>query len=237
MTNVINTKLSSIMLDYEIYPRQKVIESNVEHLTAELDRVGKLDPMIVCEIEGKDGYWLVDGAHRREVYVRKGLKNVDVVNLGVLTQQEAFKEAFERNSHGPMQLSATDRRLAARKAVKLGMSVDEVHILTGYAEHVILSLENIEYKDTVGRPSHIPQALTKMDRQTGIITLKAGISHADVQAHADVVEKISRSFSPKAAIKAINLLLDLNWLDFEHDKELKRQGRKLKDKLDSLEFL
>jgi hypothetical protein len=229
----ITTKLSSIKLDIDIYPRQKTIESNVHHLQTELERVGKLDPMVVAEIEGKEGYWLVDGAHRREVYLRKGIKNVEVENLGVLSKKEAFTEAYERNSHGPMQLSATDRRLAASKARVLGFSVDEVHVLTGYPETVILTLDNIVYKDTAGRPSHIPQALTKMDRDTGVISLKPGITHTDIQAHANIVEKIPRSFSLRAVLRALNFLLDLNWLDHDmkHNKEVRKMAKKLNDKL------
>lgn len=230
--NLIKVAISDIELVDSMYPRSEPLRSRVDDLEIVLRSKGKFDDaMVVAQLKGRKGFVLVDGAHRREVFIRIGIENVEVENLGFMTKQEIIEEALKRNDRGPLPILRTDMRVCARKMQALGISDDRIHALTRLPIDVIKSLSGIVFRDAQSHLSHVPRALTNRDNRTGAIRLKQGITQADIQKYADVVSSIPHTFSPKQAMRHLNSMLDYNWLDIVKDKDARELAGQLYAKL------
>lgn len=220
-------KISEIDLEMKAYPRQITQPMRVQELLAVLESGETLDPITVCSIRGRDRPILVDGAHRREAYIAKGLNMIEVEDLGLLTLAEALKEGFRRNSRGPLQLTPSDRKLAAQKMLDLGIGESEVEALTHLNMALIKSLEGITYKYE-GQRNILPSALRERNKNGS-----ESATIDDIKGNEKYIVKIPRNFSPKATMRHLNLLIDMDWLNIE-DKEVLRQAHKLYEKLGTL---
>jgi hypothetical protein len=220
-------KISEIDLEMKAYPRQVIQPIRVQELLSILDAGEKLDPVVICHIRGRDRPILVDGAHRREAHLQKGLSMIEVEDLGLLTLADALKEGFTRNTRGPMQLTTSDRKLAAQKMLDLGISTSEVEALTHLNMTLIKSLESITYKYE-GQLNILPRALRETNKNGSESPLID-----DIRGNEKVITSLPRNFSPKATMRHLTLLLDMDWLNV-NDKEIIKLAEKLYMKLGAL---
>ncbi|MDG6950219.1 MAG: ParB N-terminal domain-containing protein [Nitrososphaerota archaeon] len=227
-TQVKVINLADIDRDVEIYPRQNVQRARVTELAEYVSNGIKLDPIVVCQIRGRSNYVLVDGAHRSEVYLSKGIKKVEVEDLGLLTKLQAAKESIERNTHGPLPLSRSDRELAAKKLQKLGATESEIHALTSLDISIIRSLDDVTYKGQ-NEEKRLPRYLTPIRGGKPMMA----ISQSEAKEHEKVLDTIPRDFHPKATMRHLNTLLEYDWLRMD-DPETLRLARKLYEKLKPL---
>ena len=89
----------------ELYPRLREDDSAIERYRAALDR---LPPIVVAR-----GRVLVDGFHRWQAHRREGSTQIQVVDLGDLTDIEIRRESITRNAAHGQQLSAKDKQRLA----------------------------------------------------------------------------------------------------------------------------
>jgi len=98
-------QVSTIRFVKELYPR---IKPNDEAIERYRDSLEKLPPIIVA----RDGV-LVDGYHRWQAHVREGIEQIQVEDLGNLSDAEIMREAITRNASHGQQLSTADKRREA----------------------------------------------------------------------------------------------------------------------------
>jgi ParB-like nuclease domain len=228
---LLTIKLSDIQYDDDVYPRERFQEPRVTELREILHTKGRLDPIVLCKIEGNTKYTDVDGRHRIELYLREGVRQVEALYLGVMTKQEAIKEAYERNSTGPLGFSRSDRMVAARKMLNLGINVREVHMLTSLADEVLRNLANTTWMPDGESVQRVPAALTKLDK-AGIERLQ--VSMHDLKAHKKEVKSLPKRFHPKAAMRHLNTLIQMDWLQYKQDREVMKLALDLYMKLGAI---
>ena len=103
-------KLGDIKLNKELTPREAVNKSTVGIYENSFD---ELPPIDVFWIEGKDGWWLVDGWHRYEAAKNLGKKQIDASeHQGTLDDAKEF--SFDSNLKHGQPLTLNERREAAR---------------------------------------------------------------------------------------------------------------------------
>jgi len=103
-------KLNDIKLDKELTPRTGINNSIVEIYK---NSFSELPPIDVYWIEGRDGWWLVDGWHRHEA--AKSLNEKDIkVNEHQGTFDEAKEFSFDSNLKHGQPLTLNERKEAAK---------------------------------------------------------------------------------------------------------------------------
>jgi DNA methylase len=97
----------------ELYPRLREDSAAIERYRAAID---KLPPIVVAR-----GRVLVDGFHRWRAHKDEKLTEIQVEDLGNLTDTEIFNESIRRNAQHGQQLTKDDKqRLCAVKWGQLG---------------------------------------------------------------------------------------------------------------------
>lgn len=91
----------SIVFVKELYPRLREDDAAVERYRAAIDR---LPPIVVAR-----GRILVDGFHRWQAHRRETLPEIEVEDLGDLSDVEILKESIRRNSSHGRQLETKDK--------------------------------------------------------------------------------------------------------------------------------
>jgi hypothetical protein len=126
-TPVATIPIQSIRFVKELYPR---IKPNDEAIERYRDALDKLPPIIIA----RDGV-LVDGYHRWQAHVREGVEQIQVEDLGNLSDAEIMREAITRNASHGQQLSRQDK---AREAGRLWKAFE--HLEPGDREKEIAEL-------------------------------------------------------------------------------------------------
>lgn len=96
----------------ELYPRLKQDDAAIERYRAAIDR---LPPIVVA----RDGV-LVDGFHRWQAHLAEQSAEIQVENLGNLTDSEILKESIRRNASHGRQLETSDKRRMAELLYRQG---------------------------------------------------------------------------------------------------------------------
>lgn len=115
-------KLSEIVLDYDLHPRNKIDEYNVARIHEALKAGETLDPLIIC----KESKRVVDGFHRHKGYSRfsKGEDiQVEVIEREYKNEGELFLDAIRYNSVHGVNLDSYDRQRCIKRAAEL--KIDE----------------------------------------------------------------------------------------------------------------
>jgi len=103
-------KLNDIKLDKELTPRTGINNSTVEIYK---NSFNELPPMDVYWIEGRDGWWLVDGWHRYEAAKSLDKKDIEAnEHQGTLDAAKEF--SFDSNLKHGQPLTLNERKEVAR---------------------------------------------------------------------------------------------------------------------------
>lgn len=103
-------KLGEIKLNKELTPREGINKSIVNIYE---NSFNDLPPIDVFWIEGKDGWWLVDGWHRYEAAKNLGKKQIEV-NEHQGTFDDAKEFSFDSNLKHGQPLTLNERKEAAK---------------------------------------------------------------------------------------------------------------------------
>lgn len=98
-------KCNNVRFVKELYPRLKPHDDVVERYRDALDQ---LPPIIVAR-----GGILVDGYHRWQAHVREELDDINVEDLGDLSDAEIIRESIKRNATHGQQLTRQDKQRMA----------------------------------------------------------------------------------------------------------------------------
>ena len=103
-------KLGEIKLNKELTPREGINKSIVNIYE---NSFNDLPPIDVFWIEGKDGWWLVDGWHRYEAAKNLGQKQIEA-NEYQGTFDDAKEFSFDANLKHGQPLTLNERKEAAK---------------------------------------------------------------------------------------------------------------------------
>jgi hypothetical protein len=167
--------IDEIVLDETVYPRNGVSEFNIQRLALAGEAGAKFPPIVV---EAKT-HRLVDGRHRLEVYKRKGITKVDVIEKKYASDADLFADAVRLNiSHGTPLDQYTIRHSVLRLE-QYGYTREQI------AEVVRLPLERIEKieRGFASAPDGHP------------IALKGGLSHLHGETLNTEQQALNRRYS------------------------------------------
>jgi len=102
-------KLSDIKQHAELQPRIKINDETVEIYANTFEQ---LPPIVIFQIEGAKGWYLVDGWHRFAAARKLGLAEIEVIKE-TGTWDEAKEYAFDANIKHGLALSLAERKKAA----------------------------------------------------------------------------------------------------------------------------
>ncbi len=217
MNQITTCKLSQIEFDDEIYPRSAPKPERIVDLRAAVDDGEKLPPIAVCHIRGRDRLYLVDGMHRRMLYIQMGLANVEIEDIGLLTKLEALEESIRRNNRGPLPIYARDREVAADKLRALGATDSEIESLLHITRSIIKDLKNRVYTTAEGHKRGVP------------IEMRNHYSGEQITRTPElrkVADSIPTNWRVKAAMKHLIALDGIDILGI-NDAEFDRLAKKL----------
>jgi hypothetical protein len=168
-------ELSKIVIDENLYPRGHFSEFNVQRL-ALAGETGATFPPLVVEVKT---HRLVDGRHRYEVYKRKGVAKVEVVEKKYADEAELFADAVRLN-------------------IGHGQTLDQYTI-----RNAIVRLQQYGYKreqisEVVRLP---PESIEKIERgfasnqQGEPVALKGGLSHMRGETLTPQQQDVNRKYS------------------------------------------
>lgn len=117
-------KVSKLLLDYELYPRERVEPFNVNQMVEAL-RAGLQLPSIIVD---RKSYRVVDGFHRMRAYQK--FYGVDAKIPAELKDYESdvdmFTDAVRRNANHGRQLSTYDRARCIAKAESFKLELEVI---------------------------------------------------------------------------------------------------------------
>lgn len=113
---------TSVVIDETVYPRSSMSEFLVHRMMEALDS-GSRFPPIVIEAGSRR---LVDGRHRLEVSLRKGIMEIDADEKAYPSEAEMFADAVRLNiSHGAA-LTAYDIKVSIARLQALGFQREQI---------------------------------------------------------------------------------------------------------------
>jgi len=108
--------IANIILDEEIYPRERIDQKRVGIFTENIREGFQFDPIEVEPHSEKKGkYRILDGAHRLSAYKAAGIKDVEGIIIKDLAGIDPLLYAATR-AIGPRQLNEEETKNTARKA-------------------------------------------------------------------------------------------------------------------------
>ena len=108
-------RLANIQRDSKLTPRSDIDKATVASYAASYEQ---LPPIDVFWIEGRDGWWLVDGNHRFEAAKQVDVKTIDC-NEHQGTFDDAIEFSYDANMKHGKPLSVSERRDGAKLKLKL----------------------------------------------------------------------------------------------------------------------
>lgn len=103
-------KIKDIQQDQRLTPRGSIDKTTVAAYAASFEQ---LPPIDVFWIEGRDGWWLVDGWHRVDAAKQLGLEDIEA-NEHQGTFEDALEFAYDANLKHGRPLSTSERKEAAK---------------------------------------------------------------------------------------------------------------------------
>jgi hypothetical protein len=160
-----------------------------QNIGAAIDR---LPPIVVA----RDGV-LVDGHHRWQAYKREGVDEIDVENLGNLSDIEIIKEAIRRNAKHGRQLETKDKRRLADQLWRQGMRDDgELADLLSITESTLETYLRDAKRDEKDAQKAKAWDLWLDCLSTREIAEQVGITHPTVSEWVEEIGKDSKFFQP-----------------------------------------
>lgn len=117
-------KASKLVMDYELYPRERIDDFHVKQMVEALRAEVEFPPLLAC----KKTLRIVDGFHRTRAHQRYFGVDVelDVYLKTYNSELEIFQEAMRLNVGHGRSLTIYDKARCITKAESLGMEPDQI---------------------------------------------------------------------------------------------------------------
>lgn len=194
-------KLSELVEDFDLYPRQSVDSTNVRAIREAIES-GMVVPPIVVETETLR---IVDGVHRRRAHQQllDADAEVEVLMVKYDNEAELFAHAVQLNATHGKRLSAWDRLRCIELSRKKGLAWSSLAAALGTTES---SLDKLE-KDRTG-----------YNREGRVVPLKRAARHMRGETLTDEQEVAQRKLGGNEArfyFQQITLLIESDLLPRE----------------------
>jgi len=115
-------KVSELVLDYDLYPRNNVDSHNVRCIVDAMENEVELPPIVI----DKKSKRVVDGFHRTKAAIRHGGPDceVQVVEKSYANESEMFLDAMRYNASHGARLDPCDRARCTIIAERLAIPID-----------------------------------------------------------------------------------------------------------------
>lgn len=122
MTKLKTMKLTDLILDFDLYPRNDV---SATHVTALVDasEAGEVIPPMVADAKSKR---VTDGFHRYRMHERLGHETAEVELRDYATEAEMFADAVRLNASHGRSFDPFDRRRAVLKLADYGYTPEQI---------------------------------------------------------------------------------------------------------------
>lgn len=211
-------KVSLLVIDYNLYPRNNVDSYNVRCIADAIAAGEKLPPILIDRKSKR----IIDGVHRTKAYLTIDENmDVDVIEKDYKSEKEMFLEAMRLNAAHGAKLDACDRTRCCIIAEKLHISIDAVAGALHMTVDKLAGLQATRTAKTSGGLS---------------VPLKRTFQHMSGQRMTKPQMEVNqRSSGMNQAFYAIQLIdmIQANLLDKE-DEKLIDTLRKLNELLDEL---
>ncbi len=119
-----NMKVSELIIDFDLYPRNNVDKTHVRHLVDALEAGAELPPVLV----DKKSKRVIDGVHRTRAALRHvgADGEISVIEKPYTNDAEMFLDAMRLNSAHGAKLDSADRVHCAIVAERLSISIEDV---------------------------------------------------------------------------------------------------------------
>ena len=116
--------VSSVVLDFLLYPRGEVNPQHVHYIAEALAAGAKMPPIVIDAITKR----VVDGFHRVRAYIRLYGENhkIEVIEKRYKSDAELFVDAMRFNNHHGAPLSAYDKAHCVLRAEELKITPDQL---------------------------------------------------------------------------------------------------------------
>jgi len=197
--------ISTLILDYDLYPRASVDSQHVSHLIEALEAGTALPAIVVCKKTKK----VVDGFHRIKAYLRVYGDNAEIdVRFKVYKgEKDLFVDAVRFNAAHGQALHRCDRVRCGQIAKRMRIGVDQI------AE--VLNIAIDQYRQLLKERS-AKSASTKEE-----VALKNTIKHMAGQKLTKKQEEVNKKASGMNVsfhVNQIVMLMDAELIDLEDEK-------------------
>lgn len=197
--------LGTLVLDYTIYPRHAVDQTNVRSIVDALEKGVKLPPIIADKVTRR----VADGFHRTLGYKRFGMSMDDMVSVDLrdyADDAELFAESIRLNAGHGQRLTKYDIAVLTTKAGELGITRDVVADM--------LSITTIRLDEiTIGR---IADKISTPGLQPVPVHLKRSVRHMAGATLTDEQAKVNdqlSGWSPQYHVRQINMVIENNMFE------------------------
>jgi hypothetical protein len=231
---LITLKLNELVFDPEIYPRGSVNRDHVEVMRQAYHAGAKFPPFVIDETSRK----IIDGAHRREIYVFEDKTDVEVECIAnhYANEGEMFLDAMRLNAAHGLPLSPFDRARAAAKCRKFGLGAMAIAAALGMTPDKLRAIGEgrtatvaVDRSPTRDDRQHAPQA----DEE---IVLKRSVKHLRGRKISPTQAEAMKALSERNqadTVEELIVLLESGLLDVESPTLMTRL-RYMRELLDEL---
>jgi hypothetical protein len=209
-------KATSLVIDYNLYPRGDVDSQNIHYLTRALEAGHKLPPIVV-ERKTKR---IVDGVHRWHAHRKFSGKDdveIECIQKDYRNEKEFFLDAARYNNAHGVQLTTFDRVKCVIKAKELKISNKDIADALAITPKQLVKIS----EERIGRV----RIWREGDKPSPEVPLKRTIKHmagkALTQKQMGYNDKLS-GMNPSFYINQLLMLIDGDLVDMADEELMKK---------------
>lgn len=190
MTKFKTMKLTDLILDFDLYPRNDV---SATHVTALIDAFesGEAIPPIIVDAKSKR---VVDGFHRYRMHDRLGHDTVEVELRTYASEADLFADAVRLNASHGRSFDSFDRRRAVLKLADYGYTPEQIK--------AIVHMPAAKLEDVVRITATVPGG--------GVVVVKGGLRRELTGTHMTAARRdLNESWSGMNPAYHARQLVDL----------------------------
>lgn len=158
MARTTTIRAADLVLDFDLYPRHRLDDTNIRRITDALEAGEKLPPVIACSATNR----VADGFHRTEAVLRRDPDGTIRVQFhDYPTEQDLFLDAVARNARHGVTLNNWDRARVIQLGDRLG--VDPAAVAGALAVTIDVT-EKLRAARTAYTPDGQPVAIKRSAR-------------------------------------------------------------------------
>ena len=212
MLMIRRVKISSLLLDYTLYPRREVDALQVSRMAEALRAGRKLPPITVDEKSKR----VIDGWHRIKAHEQLKITTIEANLKAYKDEAEMFLDAVRLNATHGRQLMTYDHTRCIAKADELNIAPEAIADALNITVERCDKLREVRFASYAGKPVALKRTLghlagTKLtSKQAGFLSRAGGMNQLFyVNQVIGLVESESIDWGNTPLVMALNRLYEL----------------------------